>query len=281
MLTADDRRLLTDAADTLDDADAAIRDATALGCDPKAMAAGIRAIVDRPAPTPAAAAGVDLDAVERAERAMTPGEWRHGSVERHHIFCGEGDQSLLCPEAGRVLLRMNEHFPHDRDAAGIVALRNAAPALIAEVRALRAAAEEREADMHARIRAGYDKTVADAWRAEVAKRDAEIADLRALVESQRRDYLDVCDAIAPETSGPADAAAKVRALRRHYDAAGPDHNLLALLDLYHEREQAALAKLAEAKRLGLEACDFFGRIGAEDSYSTHTAVRIAATLGAL
>ena len=44
--------------------------------------------------------------------------------------------------------------------------------------------------------------------------------------------------------------AEVRALRRHYDAAGPDHNLLALLDLYHEREQAALAKLAEAKRLG-------------------------------
>ena len=105
-------------------------------------------------------------------------------------------------------------------------LRNAAFALIAEVRALRAAAEEREADMHARIRAGYDKTVADAWRAEVAKRDAEIADLRALVESQRRDYLDVCDAIAPETSGPADAAAKARALR---------------------------AKLAEAKRLADDA----------------------------
>ena len=47
--------------------------------------------------------------------------------------------------------------------------------------------------------------------------------------------------------------AEVRALRHHCDAAGPDHNLLALLDLYHEREQAALAKLAEAKRLGLIA----------------------------
>ena len=81
---------------------------------------------------------LDLDAVERAERAMTPGPWRHGSVERHHVFCSEGDRSLLCPEAGRVLLRMNEHFPHDSNAAGIVALRNAAPALIAEVRRLRA-----------------------------------------------------------------------------------------------------------------------------------------------
>ena len=187
------------------------------------------AIVDRPAPTPTPAPGLDLDAVERAERAMTPGPWRHGSVERHHVFCSEGDRSLLCPEAGRVLLRMNEHFPHDSNAAGIVALRNAAPALIAEVRRLRALVDEREGDMHARIRAGYDKTVADAWRAEVAKRDAEIADLRALVESQRRDYLDVCDAIAPETSGPADAAAKVRALR---------------------------AKIADAKRLGMEACEF-------------------------
>jgi hypothetical protein len=31
-------------------------------------------------------------------------------------------------------------------------------------------------------------------------------------------------------------------LRRHYDAAGPEHNLLALLDLYHDRESAALAE---------------------------------------
>ena len=141
---------------------------------------------DRPAPTPTAPPALDLDAVERAERAMTPGPWRHGSVERHHVFCSEGDRSLLCPEAGRVLLRMNEHFPHDSNAAGIVALRNAAPALIAEVRRLRALVDEREGDMHARIRAGYDKTVADAWRAEVAKRDAEIADLRAKLAEAKR-----------------------------------------------------------------------------------------------
>ena len=31
--------------------------------------------VDRPAPTPTPAPGLDLDAVERAERAMTPGPW--------------------------------------------------------------------------------------------------------------------------------------------------------------------------------------------------------------
>ena len=54
--------------------------------------------------------------------------------------------------------------------------------------------DEREGDMHARIRAGYDKTVADAWRAEVAKRDAEIADLRAL-------GLEACDALIGAGNG--------------------------------------------------------------------------------
>lgn len=37
----------------------------------------------------------------------------------------------------------------------------------------RAALDEREADMHARIRAGYDRTVADSWRAKVAEVEAE------------------------------------------------------------------------------------------------------------
>ena len=187
------------------------------------------AIVDRPAPTPTPAPGLDLDAVERAERAMTPGPWHvhvlpSSPASGLLVFdVGPSDDHSIATTSGTDTESIDEA---EANAHGLVALRNAAPALIAEVRRLRALVDEREADMHARIRAGYDKTVADAWRAEVAKRDAEIADLRALVESQRRDYLDVCDAIAPETSGPADAAAKVRALR---------------------------AKLAEAKRLGLIA----------------------------
>ena len=40
--------------------------------------------------------------------------------------------------------------------------------------------EEREADMHARIRAGYDATIADSWRAKVAEVEAKLA---ALVEA--------------------------------------------------------------------------------------------------
>lgn len=73
----------------------------------------------------------------------TPGPWWQGSVERHHVFAERGNPSLIAPEAGRVLLRMNEHFPaYVHDATAIVALRNAAPAiadLCREVEALRTA----------------------------------------------------------------------------------------------------------------------------------------------
>lgn len=51
--------------------------------------------------------------------------------------------------------------------------------LLTEVRERRAAAEETEMAMHARIRAEYDSTVADCWRAEGAKKDARIATLEA------------------------------------------------------------------------------------------------------
>lgn len=42
-----------------------------------------------------------------------------------------------------------------------------------EINAMRRALEERECDMHARIRAGYDATIADCWRAKVAEAEAE------------------------------------------------------------------------------------------------------------
>lgn len=38
------------------------------------------------------------------------------------------------------------------------------------------------------------------------------------------------------------------ALQRHYDAAAPEHNLLALLDLYHSREQLVIDRVSEWKR---------------------------------
>lgn len=42
---------------------------------------------------------------------------------------------------------------------------------------LEAALNEREADMHVRIRQGYDKTIADCWRAKVAELEADKSDL--------------------------------------------------------------------------------------------------------
>jgi DNA repair exonuclease SbcCD ATPase subunit len=48
----------------------------------------------------------------------------------------------------------------------------------------RAALEEREGDMHVRIREGYDRTVADSWRAHCAKIEAERDEARAALEWQ-------------------------------------------------------------------------------------------------
>ena len=51
----------------------------------------------------------------------------------------------------------------------------------AEVARLRAELDEREADMHIRIRSEYDKTVADSWRAEVERLTKERDRLRNVV----------------------------------------------------------------------------------------------------
>lgn len=125
-------------------------------------------------------------AVERAERAMTPGPWEAKIYTTHVAGTSQETQWHEAiaggPSSGTVVCETEWSVFEDESAIGaanirgIVALRNAAPALIAEVRALRAAAEEREADMHARIRAGYDKTVADAWRAEVAPTLVAVSD---------------------------------------------------------------------------------------------------------
>lgn len=62
---------------------------------------------------------------------------------------------------------------------------------------LERALEEREGAMHNRIRAGYNKAVADSWRAEVAKRDAEIQRLREAID-------EVHKVLASDGIGPLD-----------------------------------------------------------------------------
>lgn len=57
--------------------------------------------------------------------------------------------------------------------------------------ALRERLEEREADMHARVRAEYDATIAGSWRIALARVEAERRQLRArLVEC--RPWVGVC-----------------------------------------------------------------------------------------
>jgi hypothetical protein len=77
---------------------------------------------------------IDLDALDAAVAGMTPGEWRR-SVASHYDVVTDAT-----PYGSRLVVDVQEHS----DAAGIIALRNAAPSLLAELRELRAWRERRE-----------------------------------------------------------------------------------------------------------------------------------------
>ena len=62
---------------------------------------------------------INLDDLEAKARAATPGWRRQGTAEKHHVFI-QHDHGIA-PELGRVLLRMNEHFPYEADAAFVAA----------------------------------------------------------------------------------------------------------------------------------------------------------------
>jgi DNA repair exonuclease SbcCD ATPase subunit len=59
--------------------------------------------------------------------------------------------------------------------------------LLAALDEAREALEEQEADMHARIRAGYDRTVADAWRKKVEEVEDQRNALRSEVDKLRHE----------------------------------------------------------------------------------------------
>lgn len=73
--------------------------------------------------------------VRELDKAATKGPWRVGRAETFHVFCPSTHADAMGPE--RVLLRMNEHFPHETDAALIAYYRDAAPALADECQRLR------------------------------------------------------------------------------------------------------------------------------------------------
>jgi len=78
-----------------------------------------------------------------------------------------------------------------RGRRGLLAELDATRARLAEAERERDEArrtlEEREGDMHMRIRAGYDATIADAWRAKVAEVERERDAARAEVERLTRE----------------------------------------------------------------------------------------------
>ena len=98
--------------------------------------------------------------------AATPGPW---IADR-----SPAGYSNVLLEPGTIIMSGDADSRCWPDAAFIASARTALPTLARGYLELSEALEERECDMHARIRAGYDKTVADAWRAEVAKLTAAL-----------------------------------------------------------------------------------------------------------
>lgn len=79
---------------------------------------------------------LDLDALEKVLAAMTPGPWRFEfGDESGYMVSGNGHEVV-----GDMPLEVA--VPSDVDASGIVALVNAAPAMIARIRELEAALGE-------------------------------------------------------------------------------------------------------------------------------------------
>lgn len=62
---------------------------------------------------------IDKQKLRAIAQAATPGPWRQGVIEKHHIFVETPAGEWMGHE--RVLLRMNTYFPHDADAAFIAA----------------------------------------------------------------------------------------------------------------------------------------------------------------
>ena len=123
---------------------------------------------------------VDLDALDRLIAAATPGPWTRTKPQRDAdgwpmgvgvAGCGPGCMIYASPPAGS--------FPSS-DAELIAALRNAAPALIAELRAARAELA-RMRDVLATRDEALEFYREVELRAELARMDAELRAARSLL----------------------------------------------------------------------------------------------------
>lgn len=94
-------------------------------------------------------------------------------------------------EAVEARAKVCERADCDEDEASeaVSDILDALPALVAEVRELRtqlSAAEDRAMQTHNEVRRGYDKVIADSWRAEVARRDAQVEALTKAGQARAR-----------------------------------------------------------------------------------------------
>lgn len=145
---------------------------------------------------------LDLDALAEAERAMTAGPWE---VVNHSDDggCTFGPNGMC---VGDIEDAATSYGSAERktNAAGIVALRNAAPHLIAEARA--AVALRAEVTDLAAIRADERARYLRDGARHLAERDHALAAL----SKAKRLGLEAC-ALSGEASGRADEAASIRA----------------------------------------------------------------------
>jgi hypothetical protein len=120
------------------------------------------------------------DAASEVERlrklAESKNGWRIAAEHRAMVAERERDEALA-----QVARREREHE----------ALLETAQKALAHVEAerdeARAAQEESEHQMHLRIRSGYDKTIADSWRAKVAEVERERDELKARLDHAEAD----------------------------------------------------------------------------------------------
>lgn len=112
-------------------------------------------------------------------------------------------------------------------------LRESAEVHAAQLAKVAKRAEERECDMHARIRAEYDRTIADSWRAKV--------------EEVELKYANACAQLAALHTAAAETSRALRQYSRYYDDKDMDTDAEVLDRILSDTSAAANAFLASVR----------------------------------
>lgn len=190
---------------------------------------------------------VDLDELERLERSATKGEWKVGAL------LSSGGRAVRSDECATSILTTCTELNSKADAALIVALRNAAPAMIQELRELRQDVKTFQFDATLyRNRLADALAQADALRAELKEikddkswNDGVIFDLRAEVEGLKAANT---KAVAHATE---EEALKWEAITRESERQGVIDSLRAQLATAHD----ALRLFEEGRKLFVDGLD--------------------------